>query len=359
MKRVALGISGGIDSSTSALLLKQQGYEVIGLHLTKWDAASGIVTQDKHGCFGPGEKNATRDAQKACEILGIPFHIIDLREEYNRIILGYFRDEYLAGRTPNPCTRCNRYIKFGLLWQKARDMGIEFDYFATGHYARTRFDEQSKRWQLLRAKDISKDQSYFLGLLSQEQLSQTIFPLGSYLKSEVRELAASFGLEYFNKKRESQDFLEANDPSPLFANNPSEPGDFVDQQGKVLGRHRGIIHYTIGQRKHLGVAGFAQPMHVVAIDADKNRITLGPEPLLASSTLRAREVNWVSIDPPSATLTCLAKIRNAHKPVPCHASWENDQALQVDFDAPQNAITPGQLLALYDGDVLLAAGTIQ
>jgi len=157
MKRVAIGISGGIDSTTSALLLKQSGYEVIGLHLTKWDASSGIVTQDKHGCFGPGEKNATRDAQKACELLGIPFHLIDMRDEYNSIILGYFREEYLAGRTPNPCTRCNRFIKFGLLLEKAKSLGIDFDYFATGHYARINHDLQTDRWQLLRAKDLSKD----------------------------------------------------------------------------------------------------------------------------------------------------------------------------------------------------------
>jgi len=358
MKRVALGVSGGVDSTISALLLKQQGCEVIGLHMAKWDPSSGITCQDKRGCFGPGEPDATLSAEKACARLGIPFHVIDLRQEFEQYVLAYYRSEFLAGRTPNPCTVCNRLIKFGMLWEKAQALGIEFDFFATGHYARVRYDISLQRWQLLRATDLSKDQSYFLGLLSQAQLSRVIFPLGDMLKSETRAFATQQGLDYLNKKRESQDFLEANDPSPLFANNPSEPGEFVDSDGKVLGRHKGIIHYTIGQRKHLGVAGFAQPMHVVSIDASTNRIVLGPADRLSSNTLQADNINWVSVPPFSAPVKCLAKIRNAHQPTPCTAILNSDNTLQINFELPQQSITPGQLLALYDGDLLLAAGTI-
>ncbi len=358
MKKIALGVSGGIDSSMSALILKEMGYEVIGLHMTKWDENSGITTQDKRGCFGPSAREATQSAKEACERIGIRYYEIDLREEYNKAVLDYFRSEFLAGRTPNPCVMCNRHIKFGMLIDKARAMGIEFNHFATGHYARIGFHRDLNRWQLMRAKDISKDQSYFLGFLSQEQLAQIIFPLGGMLKSEIRDFAASKGFEYLVARKESQDFLEAEDSSPLFDKCKPEQGDFVDMEGKVLGRHRGLPYYTIGQRRHLGMAGFPQPMHVLKIDAASNKIILGPAERLMQNTLIADQVNWVSIPSATETLTCHAKIRNAHLPAACTAQMQDDGYMRVVFEEAQSAITPGQLLALYDGDLLLAAGII-
>ena len=358
MKKVALGVSGGIDSTMSALLLMEQGYEVIGLHMSKWDESSGIITQDKRGCFGPGEREATANAKAACAKLGIPFYEIKLKDEFENEVLSYFRSEFMCGRTPNPCVVCNRNIKFGKLMEKARGLGIEFDLFATGHYARTAYNAELGRWQLLRAVDTAKDQSYFLGCLTQEQLAQIVFPLGGMLKSEIRDFAAGKGFEYLLGKKESQDFLEAGDSSPLFEKCKPEPGDFVDEHGKVLGRHKGLPYYTIGQRRHLGVAGFPEPMHVLRIDAESNRIILGTADMLMQNALIADKVNWVSIPATKETLACHAKIRNAHHTALCQAKLQDNGTLKVVFEEAQSAITPGQLLALYDGDLLLAAGII-
>ncbi|MBP7309807.1 MAG: tRNA 2-thiouridine(34) synthase MnmA [Candidatus Cloacimonetes bacterium] len=358
MKTVALGVSGGIDSTMTALILQEQGYKVIGLHMTKWDESSGIISQDKRGCFGPGEKDATSSARLACERLGIPFYSIDLRDEFEHEVLTYFRNEFMGGRTPNPCVICNRRIKFGRLITKARDMGLQFDYFATGHYAINEYNDRLQRWQLSQARDKSKDQSYFLGFLSQAQLSEIIFPLGAMLKSEIKAYAEARGYAYLVRRKESQDFLEAEDASPLFAKCKPEPGDFVDEQGKILGQHQGLPYYTIGQRRHLGLAGFPQPMHVLKIDSETNRIVLGTADRLMQASLIAASINWVSIPPTSQQLSCHAKIRNAHVPAACKAQLQEDGTMKVVFDTAQSAITPGQLLALYDGNLLLAAGII-
>jgi tRNA-specific 2-thiouridylase len=356
--KIALGMSGGIDSSMCALMLKEQGHEVIGITMAKWSPASGILAADKRGCFGPSEPEALEAAKRSAAKLGIEHHIINLEEEFKHCVLQYYRDSYLRGETPNPCVVCNRRIKFGDLIDKTRALGIEFERFATGHYARIRFDEVSDRYQLLRALDLRKDQSYFLSMLSQEQLAITLFPLGEILKEDIKALAKSRAYEYLVKKKESQDFLESYDNSPLFSGSSIEPGDYVDRNGRVLGKHNGLIHYTIGQRKGLGLAGFARPQYVIGIDYPNNRVIIGEEELLYGNTLYATEVNWLSIAAPSDTLKCYARIRLAHTPQGCTVEPLADGRYYVKFDAPLSAITPGQVIAFYQEDVVLGAGFI-
>jgi len=357
--RIALGLSGGIDSAMSALILKEQGHEVIGITMTKWSPSSGINSADKRGCYGPSEPAALTAAIQSAAKLGIEHHIIDLEAEFTDIVLKYFTESYAQGRTPNPCVVCNSQIKFGVLIQKARDIGLRFEKFATGHYARTLYHEPSQRWQLLAAADSLKDQSYFLSLLSQEQLALCLFPLGDRKKSELKEFAKAQGYEHLIKKQESQDFLESTDSSPLFRDYKVEAGDFVDQNMKVLGRHKGLIHYTIGQRKNLGLAGFAEAQYVLALDTVQNRVIIGPERDLYKDTLTATNVNWISIPEPTETLTCTAKIRLAQTPQPCRVEKLTDGSYQVRFASPISAITPGQVVAFYDADLVLGAGFIR
>lgn len=357
--KIALGLSGGIDSAMCALMLKQQGHEVIGITMTKWNPCSGIDSADKRGCYGPSEPAALTAAVQSAAKLGIEHHIIDLEEEFSRIVLKYFTDSYVQGKTPNPCVVCNSQIKFGVMIQKARDMGIQFERFATGHYARVAFDEPSRRWQLRTAADPLKDQSYFLSMLSQAQLALCLFPLGNMQKSDLKDLARAQGYGDLIKKKESQDFLESYDSSPLFKDYRVEEGDFVDQDMKVLGRHKGLIHYTIGQRKNLGLAGFAEAQYVLALDKAQNRVIIGPERDLYHDSLFATAVNWVSIPEPETALACTAKIRLAQAPQPCRIEKMHDGSFYVRFDSPVSAITPGQVVAFYADDLVLGAGFIR
>jgi len=357
--KIALGLSGGIDSTMCALMLKQQGHEVIGITMTKWNLCSGITSADKRGCYGPSEPAAITAAVRSAKKLGIEHHIIDLAGEFTSIVLKYFTDSYVQGRTPNPCVVCNSQIKFGAMIQKAQEKGIEFERFATGHYARVAYDEPSRRWQLLTAADSLKDQSYFLSMLSQAQLALCLFPLGDLQKSDLKDFARAQGYEYLIKEKESQDFLESYDSSPLFKDYRVEEGDFVDQDMKILGRHKGLIHYTIGQRKNLGLAGFAEAQYVLALDKAQNRVIIGPERDLYKDFLYATGVNWVSISEPEAGLSCTAKIRLAQTPQPCKIEKTPDGSFHVRFETPISAITPGQVVAFYDGDLVLGAGFIR
>ncbi len=356
--KIAIGMSGGIDSTMAALILRDQGHQVIGLTMAIWDESIPIQQSIKSGCYGPGEKEDLIAARHACEKLGIEHHIIHLRDEFTENVLSYFCDTYVAGKTPNPCLVCNQRMKFGLLPARAREQGLEFDYFATGHYVRVAFDEGLQRYQLLRSVDETKDQSYFLTYLSQDQLARCIFPLGSTTKAETRALAQKYGFGELVSKKESQDFLETDDYSVLFEANSFTEGDIVDFKGKVLGKHRGLIHYTVGQRKNLGIPGQTDPYYVLEIDAGTNRLIVGPKQYLYKTELLAENVNWISIPEPEHRLKASARIRLQHNPASCTIQVLPDKRVHIDFDEEQLSITPGQAVVFYDKDLVLGGGLI-
>lgn len=359
MKRVALGMSGGIDSTMSALMLMEQGYEVIGLTMSIWDENIDIGEATKSGCFGPGEADDLMAAKDACVKLGIEHHIIRLQSEYRENVLDYFCATYLDGKTPNPCVMCNQRMKFGFLPAKAREMGLQFDFFSTGHYVRKIYNEKSKRWELHKALDLSKDQSYFLAFLSQEQIATTLFPLGDMLKQDLRKFALERGFEHLTHKKESQDFLETDDYSVLFDKEAFSEGEMVDASGKVVGKHKGLIHYTVGQRKNLGLSGMPEPYYVISLDTANNRIVVGPAQGLYSDHLIASNVNWVSASGLDSPMKASAKIRLGHDAANCLIKPVNECTVELLFDEPQLSITPGQLAVFYLGDCMLGGGVIQ
>ncbi len=360
--RVAVGLSGGVDSAVTAHLLLQEGYRVFGITMQTWDGSVSVLTTERSGCFGPGEIHDIQSARQHAERLGIEHHIIPMAEEYREEILGHFRAEYMAGRTPNPCVRCNRLIKFGGLLRRAAEIGLDFDFFATGHYARVQISPANGRFLLKKGLDARKDQSYFLSHLGQDQLSRCLFPLGELTKVEVRELARQMNWLDLVEKRESQDFIDGGKHDPLFQGCTPRPGAFVDQEGRVLGSHRGIIHYTIGQRKGLGLNTTGEPLYVLRIDEAENTVTVGPREKLLSRRFFARDLNWISIEKPGPEPMRLhARIRQQHQEAPAVVfppREEGDTGLEVVFDEPQLSITPGQTVVFYDGETVVGAGTI-
>lgn len=359
--KVAVGMSGGVDSSMAVWLLKQRGCEVIGLTMSLWNNQFPLQDTGVKGCFGPGEEQEIEMAKSVAKRLEIPFHVIPLADEYNEAVLEYFRQEYLAGRTPNPCVRCNRTIKFGFLIERAEKAGIPFDYFATGHYARVHFDPMQNRYLLLRGIDLEKDQSYFLAMLQQEQLKKIVFPLGNLTKSQIRHLARSAGFPQLAEQSESQDFLESNKYDVLFREEEVKGGDIVDENGHILGKHHGIIHYTIGQRKGLGIGGAGEPYYVIGLDPINNRVIVGRKPALLKQAMKVIDCNWVSIpDAPDMPMKIHCKIRLRHEPASAQLEKadEHGKMVRVTFDEPQSAITPGQTAVFYDNDIVLGAGTI-
>ncbi|HXX59262.1 MAG TPA: tRNA 2-thiouridine(34) synthase MnmA, partial [Dehalococcoidales bacterium] len=293
------------------------------------------------------------EAAAVAKSLGIPHFAIDLTHEYKQDVLDYFCEQYLAGKTPNPCVQCNRLIKFGVLVQKAAEKGLAFDKFATGHYARTGFE--NGRYVLRRATDKKKDQSYFLSGLTQKQLSLAVFPLGEFTKTQVRAKAKEFGLEVA-EKAESQDFAEGGYLSLLPTD--CKPGNIIDRQGQVLGKHDGVQHYTIGQRKGLGIAA-PRPLYVVEIDATYNTVIIGEKSEVYGSDFIVAGVNWISIEKLAAPMKVQVKIRHAHEAQPATATPLADGKVGVTFDEPQLAITPGQTAVFYDSDVVVGGGTIE
>ncbi len=354
-KKIAVGMSGGVDSSVAAALLVEQGYDVIGVTMQIWNEeyTPSSDSADTHACFGPGEAADIEDARIVAEQLGIPFHVVDLRAEYEEIVLDYFRNEYNQGRTPNPCLRCNRRLKFGALLEALAAAGLKWDYYATGHYVRRL--EENGRHLLLRGVDSDKDQSYFLYSLSQEQLARTLFPLGELNKNEVRARATELGLTV-EEKAESQDFY-AGDYTELLEGT-GRSGPIVDTDGEKIGEHEGIENYTFGQRRGLGLA-VGHPIYVIDIDAAENKLIVGRREELFDARMKVEKLNWIL--PPSevAPESLEVQIRYQHSPARAElTAFEEGERVEVEFEQPQRAVTPGQAAVFYSGDRVLGGGII-
>lgn len=344
--KVLVGLSGGVDSSVTAALLKEEGYEVAGIMMQ-------IQLNEKHYL-------AEADARKVAEMLSIPFYIADYSQIFKQRVIDYFEREYREGRTPNPCVICNRHVKFEMLLEKASSMGI--DYIATGHYARAGYDEVNGRYFLKKAYDFKRDQSYFLYRITQDHLSKVLFPLGTYTKVEVRKIAEKYGLPVA-KKPDSLEicFLGSENSYTEFIHNYAgievSPGYFTDKEGNILGEHKGIIHYTVGQRKGLGIT-LGKPMYVVEIDVENNRVVLGDENDLLSDTLFAEDLNFISVPGIDKEMRVNAKIRSAAKEAGATIYPLESNKIKVVFDSPQRAITPGQSVVFYDDDFVAGGGVI-
>lgn len=347
--KILVGLSGGVDSSVALMLLKEQGAELLGATMSLWQPGkySGGI---RDACFGPGEEDDIACARKLCADHGIPYRVFDCSAEYEKTILADFRREYLAGRTPNPCIRCNAQMKFGLLPMLARRAGVDFDFFATGHYAR--IDRSGERPKLLKGRDANKDQSYFLYRLSREQLEKVMFPLGELTKPEVRKMAAKFGLAVSDKP-DSQDFY-SGDPEELLEVAP-QPGNIVDVSGKILGTHSGYWRYTIGQRRGLGVAA-KTPLYVTNINACRNEITVADH-CPRHHGLAADSVVWHG-EFPAEALEAEVKVRSVQKAAAARVIPQSDGSIKAEIPDGIFAIAPGQSAVFYRGDEVLGGGII-
>ena len=351
--KILVGLSGGVDSTVTALLLKKQGHEVIGATMSIWGKdGMALKTGHRNACYGPDEKEDIEAARQIAQELDIPYHVFSCANRYEEIVLENFKKEYLSGRTPNPCVWCNAYVKFGILPEMARANGIEFDKFATGHYAGVNKGENG-RYQIIRGINPKKDQSYFLYRLKQEQLSNIMLPLGGYTKDEIRAIAKENGLEVAEKP-DSQDFYDG-DYNELLGVQTKE-GNIVDTEGKVLGKHQGIWNYTIGQRKGLKISA-PEPLYVIELRKDTNEVVVGFADKTFKDTLIATDINWVSIPELKEPLKAQAKIRSTQQPVGVTLFPEKEN-VKVVFDDMQKSIAIGQSAVFYQDNVLLGGGII-
>ena len=355
MAKVVVGLSGGVDSSVAAYLLKKAGHEVIGVTMQIWQEEENSIQEENGGCCG---LSAVEDARRVAQMLDIPYYVMNFRSEFKSAVIDYFVEEYKAGRTPNPCIACNRYVKWESLYSRARAIGA--DCIATGHYSQI-VKLENGRYALQKSVTDAKDQTYALYNLTQEQLANTMMPVGAYSKEEIRGIAEEIGLLVANKPDSMEIcFVPDDDYAGFIEDYTGESfpeGNFVNTAGEVLGKHKGIIHYTVGQRKGLGIALGARAF-VKEIRPETNEVVLATNEELFSSVLYADRINFMSIASLDAPMEVMAKIRYNHKGAPAVIEMAGEDLLKVTFSEPQRAVTPGQAVVFYDGDIVVGGATI-
>lgn len=355
-KKVVVGMSGGVDSSVAAYLLKKQGYDVVGVTMQIWQDEDEFVQEENGGCCG---LSAVDDARRVAERLDIPYYVMNFKKEFKENVMDYFAAEYLQGRTPNPCIACNRYVKWEALLQRSLSIGA--DYIATGHYAQIA-QLDNGRYAIKNSVTAAKDQTYALYNLTQEQLAHTLMPVGAYHKDEIRSIAEEIGLMVAHKK-DSQEicFIPDNDYAGFIdrecGTQVPPPGNFVSIDGEILGKHKGITHYTVGQRKGLGIA-FGHPVFVTAIRPDTNEVVLGEDRDVFTNRLYASNINFMSVPDITTPTRLKAKIRYSHGGSMCTVTRTGEDEICCEFDEPVRAVTPGQAVVLYDGEYVAGGGTI-